>query len=295
MIPFYTFYSMFGFQRIGDQIWAAGDSRARGFLMGATAGRTTLNGEGLQHQDGQALLFASVYPSCQAYDPTFSYEVAVLVQKGIERMFEQGEDVFYYITLQNENYSQAEMPEGAQEGIHRGMYLFKKGGPGELRVQLMGSGSILREVIVAADLLLEDFGVEVDIWSILGVNQLHREGLVIDDWNRNHPEQPPEKSYVEQQLENHSGPVIISTDYVQAYPEQLRRLIPRQLTILGTDGYGRSDSREVLRRFFKIDRYHIVIAALQSLMKEGRMGAAIVTEALQKYGIDPEAGHAINR
>ncbi len=219
----------------------------------------------------------------------------MLVQKGIERMFEQGEDIFYYITLQNENYPHPEMPEGAEEGINKGMYLFRKGGDSALRVQLMGSGSIMREVIAAADLLLQDFGVEADIWSILGVNQLHREGMVIDDWNRSHPDQPPQKTYVEQQLENHNGPVIITTDYVQAYPEQLRRLIPTQLTILGTDGYGRSDSREVLRRFFKVDRYHIVVAALQSLMKEGKLETATVTEALQKYGIDPKAGHAVNR
>ncbi len=295
MIPFYTFYSMFGFQRVGDQIWAAGDSRAKGFILGATAGRTTLNGEGLQHQDGQGLLCASVYPSCLSYDPTFSYEVAVLIQKGIERMFVRGEEVFYYITLLNENYPHPEMPEGVEEGINRGMYLFQKSELKGPRVQLMGSGSILREVIAAADLLSEDFGVQADVWSILGVNQLHREGMLAEDWNRNHPEQAGKKTYVEEQLEGHEGPVVISTDYVQAYGEQLRRFIHRPLTILGTDGYGRSDSREVLRSFFKVDRYHVVIAALKGLADEDKIPLATVSDALKKYGLNPEAPHALNR
>jgi pyruvate dehydrogenase E1 component len=295
MVPFYAFYSMFGFQRIGDQLWAAGDSRARGFLLGATAGRTTLNGEGLQHQDGQALLFASAYPTCRAYDPTFSYEVAVLVQQGIERMYGKGEDIFYYITLLNENYEHPELPEGVEEGIGRGMYLFRKGGEGELRVQLMGSGSILREVIAAADLLQVDFQVQADIWSILGVNQLHRDGMEVDDWNRNNPEQQPRKSYVREQLEGFAGPAVISTDYVQAYSEQLRRLIPNPLTILGTDGYGRSDSREVLRNFFKVDRYHIVVAALKALADQGFLSLARVSEAIRKYEINPDAPHPVNR
>ncbi|WP_163337219.1 pyruvate dehydrogenase (acetyl-transferring), homodimeric type [Desulfopila sp. IMCC35008] len=295
MIPFYAFYSMFGFQRIGDQLWAAGDSRARGFLMGATAGRTTLNGEGLQHQDGQALLLASTYPTCLAYDPTFSYEVAVLVQKGIERMFGKGEDVFYYITLLNENYAQPEMGEGVEEGINRGMYLYRKGGEGARRVQLMGSGSIFREVIAAADLLGENHGVQADIWSILGVNQLHREGMLVEDWNRGHPDQPPRISYVEEVLSGYDGPAVISTDYVQAYSEQLRRLIPNPLTILGTDGFGRSDSREVLRQFFKVDRYHIVIAALKALADQGDLDYSAVREAINRYGIQPDAPHPITR
>lgn len=295
MIPFYTFYSMFGFQRIGDQLWAAGDSRAKGFLMGATAGRTTLNGEGLQHQDGQALLFASSFPSCMAYDPTFSYEVAVLIQNGIERMYEKGEDIFYYITLLNENYPQPEMIESSEEGIKRGMYLYSQGGEGKLRVQLMGAGAIFREVIEASLLLAQDFGVECDIWSILGVNQLHREGLLVEDWNRLHPEEPARKSYVEEQLEHFMGPVIISTDYVQAYPEQLRRFIQSPLTILGTDGYGRSDSRKSLRRFFKVDRFHVVIAALKSLADEGDLPHTTVTQAIKKYNINPDEPHALRR
>ncbi len=294
MIPFYAFYSMFGFQRVGDQLWAAGDSRARGFLMGATSGRTTLNGEGLQHQDGQGLLFASAHPTCQAYDPTFGYELAVLVQQGIERMFARGEDVFYYITLLNENYEHPEMPEGVEEGIGQGMYLFRKGGEGELRVQLMGSGSILREVIAAADLLADDFKVQADVWSILGVNQLHREGMEVEDWNRNHPEETRRKSYVERQLTGFSGPAVISTDYVQSYCEQLRRLIPNPLTILGTDGFGRSDSRAVLRDFFKVDRRHIVAAALGALADQGVIEAKRVSEAIRKYEINPDAPHPVN-
>lgn len=295
MIPFYAFYSMFGFQRIGDQLWAAGDSRARGFLMGATAGRTTLNGEGLQHQDGQALLFASTFPTCLAYDPTFSYEVAVLVQRGIERMYVNGDDIFYYITLLNENYEHPEMPEGVEEGINKGMYLYRKGGEGKLCVQLMGSGSIQREVIAAADLLKADFDVEADVWSILGVNQLHRNGMEVEDWNRNHPEEPSKTSYVEEQLAGFDGPAIISTDYVQAYSEQLRRLIPNKLTVLGTDGYGRSDAREVLRDFFKVDRYHIVVAALKALADEGSLELSVVSSAIKKYPINPDAPHPINR
>jgi len=295
MIPFYTFYSMFGFQRIGDQLWAAGDSRARGFLMGATAGRTTLNGEGLQHQDGQALLFASAFPSCQAYDPTFAYEVAVLVQTGMERMYGKGEDIFYYITLLNENYSHPQIVAGVEEGINRGMYLFKKGNPGKQRVQLMGSGAIFREVIAAAALLEQDFDVYADIWSVLGINQLHREGMVIEDWNRMHPDEPPRKTYIEELMRGFDGPAVISTDYVQAYGEQMRRFIPNQLTVLGTDGYGRSDMRDVLRRFFKVDRFHIAVAALQGLAAQGTLSAEVVGRAITKYDINPEMPHAISQ
>ncbi len=295
MIPFYTFYSMFGFQRVGDQIWAAGDAGTRGFLMGATSGRTTLNGEGLQHQDGHGLLLASTVPNCLAYDPTFSYEVAVLIEKGIERMYVDGENVFYYITLLNENYPQPEMPEAVKDGIDKGMYLYRKGGEGELRVQLLGSGSIFREVIAGADLLKEDFKVEADIWSILGVNQLHRDGMIVEDWNRKHPVEPQRKSYVEDSLEGYDGPAIISTDYVQAYSEQLRRLIPQPLTVLGTDGFGRSDSRAKLRDFFGVDRYHVVVAALKALAEQDKIPFSVVGQAIAKYGIKPDSQHAIIR
>ncbi len=295
MIPFYTFYSMFGFQRVGDQIWAAADAGTRGFLMGATSGRTTLNGEGLQHQDGHSLLYASAVPTCQAYDPTFSYEVAVIIKKGLERMFVNGENVFYYITLLNENYQHPEIPEGVEEGIEKGMYLFRRGAKSDRRVQLMGSGAIFREVIAAADLLAKEFKVEADVWSVLGINQLHRQAMLVEDWNRRHPQEKKRRSYVEEVLENFKGPVIISTDYVQAYPEQLRRSIAAPLTILGTDGFGRSDSREKLRKFFGIDRYHIVVAALQALAGQKQVKPATVEKAIEKYGIDPEAPHSIIR
>jgi len=290
MIPFYIYYSMFGFQRIGDFAWAAGDSRARGFLLGATAGRTTLNGEGLQHQDGHSLLLASSYPNCVSYDPAFSYELAVIVHEGLRRMYEAGEDVYYYITLMNENYIQPEMPEGAEEGIIKGIYLLRSGGkePDNGRVQLMGSGTILREVIAAADLLKNDFGVEADIWSIPGVNQLHRDGIEAERWNMTHPGKKKKIPYLTGVLKGHDGPVVISTDYVRSYPEQIRRLVPGNLKILGTDGYGRSDSHEKLRSFFEIDRYYIVIASLNSLCEEGRIKEEVIQEALKKYNIDAD-------
>ena len=293
MIPLYTFYSMFGFQRIGDQLLAAADSRARGFLMGATSGRTTLNGEGLQHQDGQGLYLAATIPTCQAYDPTFAYEVTVLVHQGLERMYGQGEDCFYYITLLNENYHQPAMPEGVEEGIRRGMYLVRQGGDNGPRVQLMGSGAILREVLAAADLLAEHHGVEATVWSVLGINQLHRDGMQAEDWNRLHPEQSPRQSYVEELLAGHDGPVVISTDYVRGYAEQIRRLIPNPLTILGTDGFGRSDSRAALRNFFRVDRHHIVVAALKALADQGDLPATVVTEAIDRYALDPDAPHPV--
>jgi pyruvate dehydrogenase E1 component len=295
MIPFYTFYSMFGFQRVGDLIWAAADAGTRGFLMGATSGRTTLNGEGLQHQDGHGLLYASAVPTCQAYDPTFAYEVAVIVKKGLERMFVDCDDVFYYITLLNENYHQPAMPEGVEEGIDRGMYLFRRGGQGDLRVQLMGSGAIFREVIAAADLLAGDFEVESDIWSVLGINQLHRQAMIVEDWNRKHPEEEKRRCSVEEVLEDYRGPVILATDYVRAYGEQLRGCIPMPLTVLGTDGFGRSDTRERLRDFFGVDRYHIAVAALQALADQEKVPRSTVRKAMEKYTLDPEAPHSITR
>ncbi|MGH0053952.1 MAG: transketolase-like TK C-terminal-containing protein, partial [Sphaerochaetaceae bacterium] len=288
MIPFFTFYSMFGFQRIDDFIWAAGDSQAKGFLLGGTAGRTTLNGEGLQHEDGHGLLLASTHPTCQAYDPTFSYELAVIMQDGLKRMYEDDEHIFYYITLMNENYSHPEMPKGAMEGIKKGAYLFKKAKKNKNPVvQLMGSGTILREVIAAADLLSQDFGVESDIWSILGVNELHRDGVEAERYNLTHPENKAKVPYLTKVMEGHDGPVVISTDYIRAYPEQIRRLIPNDtVTILGTDGFGRSDFRAALRKFFEVDRYYIAVAALKGLADEGAIPAKKVSEAIKKYGID---------
>ncbi len=286
MIPFYIFYSMFGFQRIGDLAWAAGDIRAKGFLIGATSGRTTLNGEGLQHQDGHSHLTASTIPSCLTYDPAFGYELAVIVQDGIKRMYEEGESIFYYITVTNENYSQPELPEGVEEGIRKGIYLYRAADEAGKTVQLMGSGSILQEVIAAAELLKRDWDVEADIWSLPGVNQLSREGDECERWNRTHPGETEKIPYITRQMEGHSGPVVISTDYVKAYPEQLRRYIPGHLAVLGTDGYGRSDSRENLRKFFEIDRYYIAAAALKGLVDEKKLEKEILARALKKYNID---------
>lgn len=293
MIPFYTFYSMFGFQRVGDQIWMAGDAGTKGFLMGATAGRTTLNGEGLQHEDGHGLLLASTVPNCRAYDPTFGYEVSVLVKRGIERMYVEGEELFYYITLLNENYPHPEMGKGVAEGIDKGMYLFRKGKKKKLRVQLMGSGAIFREVIAAAEILEEDHGVSADIWSVLGINQLHRDGMEVEHWNLMHPGEPAKRSYVAEVMEGHDGPAVLSTDYIRAYGEQIRRLVPNPLTVLGTDGYGRSDFRAKLRDFFGVDRYHVVIAALQALAAEGKISTSAVKKAIEKYGIDTEREHSV--
>ncbi len=289
MIPFYTFYSMFGFQRVGDFIWAAADSRARGFLMGATAGKTTLNGEGLQHEDGHGLLMASTVPNCISYDPTYSYELAVIIQNGMQRMFHDREDVFYYVTLMNENYIHPAIPKGAEEGILKGMYLLQKAdGKGKHTVQLMGSGTILREVTAAAELLKKQFKVDSDVWSILGVNQLHRDGIEAERWNLSHPGEKQRVPYVTEVMKGHEGPVVISTDYVRAYPEQIRRLIPSRVTILGTDGFGRSDSREQLRRFFEVDRNYIALSALQGLAAEGKLSAKELEEARKSLDIPSE-------
>jgi len=291
MIPFYVFYSMFGFQRIGDLAWAAGDMQARGFLIGGTAGRTTLSGEGLQHQDGHSLLTAAQIPNCISYDPTFSYEVAVIMHNGLERMYKNQESVFYYITAMNENYVHPAMPEGedVKEGIIKGMYPFKTSSSTEdkLRVQLLGSGTILREVIAAAALLAEDYGVAADIWSVTSFNELYREGSEIQRWNLLHPEESPRVSYVTQCLQERSGPVIAATDYIKAYSEQIRAFVPKPYHVLGTNGFGRSDSRKQLRRFFEVDRHYVVIAALKALVDVGSLPASTVTKAMQKYNIDP--------
>ena len=288
MIPFYTFYSMFGFQRVDDFIWAAGDSRAKGFLMGATAGKTTLNGEGLQHQDGHGLLFASTHPNCLAYDPVFSYELAVIIQDGLERMYSKGEDIFYYITLMNENYTHPEMPAGSREGILKGAYLFRKKKGSNPSVQLMGSGTIFREVLAAADLLEQDFKIDADVWSLPGINQLHRDGVEAERYNMLNPGKQKKVPYLTQVMKDYKGPVVISTDYIRAYPEQIRRLIPEQrVTVLGTDGFGRSDTRETLRSFFEVDRYHIVLAALSSLEESGEIKKGTAKDAIKRYGIDP--------
>ena len=289
MIPFYIFYSMFGFQRIGDLAWAAGDLRSRGFLLGGTAGRTTLAGEGLQHQDGHSHLFASFIPNCVSYDPTFAYELTVIIQDGLKRMYEDQEDVYYYITVMNENYAHPAMPKGCEDGILKGMYLFKKGGRKKLKVQLLGSGTILREVIAAADLLKEDFNIDADIWSVTSFNELRKEGLDVERWNMLHPEDKPKQSYVEQTLEKHGGPIIAATDYMKSYADQIRCFIPgRRYEVLGTDGFGRSDTRVQLRKFFEVSRYYIAIAALKTLADDGQIPASKVTAAIKKYDIDPD-------
>ncbi|MFN7277577.1 MAG: transketolase-like TK C-terminal-containing protein, partial [Betaproteobacteria bacterium] len=290
MLPFYIYYSMFGFQRVGDLAWAAADQRARGFLLGGTAGRTTLNGEGLQHEDGHSHLAASTIPNCIAYDPTFSYEVAVIIQDGLRRMVAEQEDVFYYLTVMNENYTHPAMPAGAEAGILKGMYLFSaaEGGRKTPRVQLLGSGAILREVIAAADLLKTDFGVAADVWSCPSFNELRRDGMATDRWNLLHPEAKPRSAYVTQSLEGHGGPVVAATDYMRIFAEQIRPWVPRRYTVLGTDGFGRSDTREKLRRFFEVNRHYVAVAALRSLADEGAIPAATVSQAIAKYGIDPD-------
>jgi pyruvate dehydrogenase E1 component len=289
MIPFYIYYSMFGLQRVGDLAWAAGDMRCRGFLLGGTAGRTTLNGEGLQHEDGHSHLLAATIPNCVSYDPTYAYEVAVIVQDGLRRMFKDQEDVYYYVTLMNENYSHPAMPKGAEEGIRRGMYLLrdagKKKGP---RVQLLGCGTILREVIAGADLLEQDFGVLADIWSCPSFNELRRDGLHAERWSLLHPAQGPRKSYVAECLEPRQGPIIAVTDYMRAFADQIRPYVPRRYVCLGTDGFGRSDYRVALRKFFEVDRHYTAIAALKALADEGALPKTKVAAAIKKYGIETE-------
>ncbi|KMO42948.1 pyruvate dehydrogenase [Methylobacterium tarhaniae] len=288
-IPFYIYYSMFGFQRIGDLAWAAGDMRARGFMIGGTAGRTTLNGEGLQHEDGHSHLISATIPNCVSYDPTFSYEVAVIVQDGLRRMYAEQEDVFYYITVMNENYEHPGMPEGAEAGILKGMYLFREGKAGaKNRVQLMGSGTILREVIAGAELLEQDFGIAADIWSCPSFTELRREAMAVERWNLLHPTETQKKSYVETCLEGRQGPVIAATDYMRLFADQIRPYVPGRYKVLGTDGFGRSDYRVRLREFFEVNRYWVAVAALKSLAEEGAVPAAKVAEAIAKYGLNPE-------
>ncbi len=289
MIPFFIFYSMFGFQRIGDFIWAAADMQARGFLLGATSGRTTLNGEGLQHEDGHSHLIAATVPNCIAYDPTFTYEVAVILQDGLRRMYRDQEAVFYYVTTLNENYPHPPMPEGAEDGIRKGMYRLHASPrrAKKKRVQLLGCGSILREVMAAGELLESKHGVAADVWSVTSFTELRRDGLSAERYNRLHPEDDPRASYVDQCLADTSGPVIASTDYIQSFADQIRPFVPRRYSVLGTDGFGRSDTRENLRSFFEVDRYHVVVAALKALADEGSVKPSEVALAIAAYGIDP--------
>ncbi len=289
MIPFYIFYSMFGFQRIGDLAWAAGDMRARGFLVGGTSGRTTLNGEGLQHQDGHSHLLAATNPNCRAYDPTYAYELAVIVHDGLRRILQGKEDVFFYLTTMNENYPQPALPEDTRDGILRGMHLVREAEDTGDRVQLLGSGAILREVIAAAELLEEEHGVAADVWSVTSFTELRREGIETERWSRLHPTEERRVPYVEWQLSARPGPVVAATDYMRSFPEQIRPFVPTRFVTLGTDGFGRSDTREQLRRFFEVDRHHVVVAALWALAADGAIVPDAVAQAIAKYDIDTEA------
>jgi pyruvate dehydrogenase E1 component len=288
MLPCFIFYSMFGFQRVADLIWNGADCQARGFLLGATAGRTTLSGEGLQHEDGQSHIYAATVPTCRAYDPAFGYEVAVIVEDGVRRMMSEGENGFYYITLYSENYLHPALPAGVEEGIRCGIYPLRRSALGNdrPRVQLIGSGSILREILSAAESLEADFGVAADVWSATSFGELRKDGIACDRWNMLHPAETPRVPYVTQQLSANRGPVVAASDFIRAYPDLIRNWIPGRYTVLGTDGFGRSDTRVALRDFFEIDSRYITLAALKSLADEGQIGRETVIQALASLGID---------
>ncbi|HWW32815.1 MAG TPA: pyruvate dehydrogenase (acetyl-transferring), homodimeric type [Steroidobacteraceae bacterium] len=288
MVPFYIFYSMFGFQRVGDFVWAAGDIQARGFLLGATAGRTTLAGEGLQHQDGHSQLVATTVPNCVAYDPAYAYELAVIIHDGLRRMYAERESIFYYLTVMNENYPQPPMPTGVEKGILNGAYLLQIGGRGKVRATLLGSGTILRECLAAAKILEDDYGIPADVLSVTSFSELRREALECERWNLLHPDQAPRVPYIRQLLKDREGPVIAATDYMRAVPDQVRQWVSGRYVTLGTDGYGRSDSRAALRSFFEVNRNYIAIAALKALADEKRVDGATVSGAIKALGIDPE-------
>jgi pyruvate dehydrogenase E1 component len=288
MIPFYIFYSMFGFQRVGDLVWAAGDSRARGFLLGGTAGRTTLNGEGLQHEDGHSHVLSQTVPNCISYDPAYGYEIAVIVHDGLRRMISEQEDVFFYLTIENENYNHPAIPEGAEEGILRGMHRVRQAPEGEPAVRLMGSGAILRQALEAADLLQEDHGLAAEVWSVTSYTELRREALASDRQRRLGEEDPPEP-WVSQCLGSDPGPpVVAASDYMKALPDGIRAWVPGRFEVLGTDGFGRSDFRAELRDFFEVDHRHIAVAALHSLAGTGELERSVVKEAIVKYGINTD-------
>jgi pyruvate dehydrogenase E1 component len=289
MIPFYIYYSMFGFQRIGDLMWLAGDIGAKGFLLGATAGRTTLNGEGLQHEDGHSQLFASAIPNLLTYDPAFAYEIAVIVADGMHRMYEQGEEIFYYLTLYNENYRMAPMPEGVEQGILKGLYKFKTGPAGKKhKANLFGSGSIIWCALQAQDILAERFDVSADVWSATSYKLLRADALRAKRWNMLHPAEPPQKSYLETLLKKEQGVFVAVSDYMKIVPDQIAPWVPGGLTTLGTDGFGRSDTRERLRRFFEVDAECAVVATLYALSEKGQIAREVVKKATQELGLDPE-------
>jgi pyruvate dehydrogenase E1 component len=287
MVPFYIYYSMFGFQRVGDFIWAGGDIQARGFLLGATAGRTTLAGEGLQHQDGHSQLVATTVPNCVAYDPTYAYELAVIVHDGMRRMYVDQENIFYYLTVMNENYPQPALPKGTEQGILKGGYLLQSGGRGKVRATLMGSGTILRECLAAAKILENDYGIPADVFSITSFSELRREALETERWNLLHPADTPRVPYVESLLKEHEGPVVAATDYMRIVPDQVREWVGGRYVTLGTDGYGRSDARAALRKHFEVDRNYITIAALKALADEGKVDQATLIGAMKALGVDP--------
>jgi pyruvate dehydrogenase E1 component len=299
MIPFYTYYSMFGLQRVGDLAWAAGDMRARGFLLGGTAGRTTLNGEGLQHADGHSHVLAATIPNCVPYDPTFSYEVAIIIHDGLRRMVANQEDVFYYLTLMNENYSHPGLKEGQEENILKGLYLLQEDCENNERhhVQLMGSGTILREVIEGAILLNSEWNIGASVWSAPSFTLLARDGQDIERWNMLHPTEAPRLPHITKLLKNKIGPIIVATDYMRVFAEQVRAFIPEGHTykVLGTDGFGRSDSRNKLREFFEVNRYYVVIASLKALADEGKIKASIVSDAISKYSLDSEKPNPVTQ
>jgi pyruvate dehydrogenase E1 component len=289
MIPFFIYYSMFGFQRIGDQMWLAGDIKARGFLLGATAGRTTLNGEGLQHEDGHSLLLASTIPTLLTYDPAFAYELAVIIQDGMRRMYEAGEDIFYYLTLYNENYAMPPMPEGVEQGILRGLYKFKSGAGGlKHKAHIFGSGPIIHSALKAQQILEERYKVSADVWSATNYKLLRNDALRCRRWNMLHPTEPPKKSHLESLLENESGVFVAVSDFMKVVPEQIAPWVPGGLMTLGTDGFGRSDTRERLRRFFEVDAECTVIATLYALAVKGALDRSLVAEAIRDLGVDPE-------
>jgi len=288
MIPLYTYYSMFGLQRMGDFVWAFADSRGKGFLVGATAGRTTLAGEGLQHQDGHSHLLMSVIPTCVQYDPAYAYEISVIMQDGLRRMYQENEDLFYYLTVYNENYVQPPMPEGVREGILKGVYRFKPASNGQAAAHLFGSGPMLNEALKAQQILAENYGVAVDVWSATSYTELRREALEVDRWNRLHPTETPRRPYIHQALESAEGPVIASSDYMKAVADQIAPWLSGRLVALGTDGFGRSENREHLRDFFEVSANHIAAATLSRLARDGKFNSADAGKALGQLGIDPE-------
>jgi pyruvate dehydrogenase E1 component len=299
MVPFYIFYSMFGFQRVGDFIWAAGDLQTRGFLLGATAGRTTLAGEGLQHQDGHSQLLASTVPNCRSYDPTFAYELAVIIHDGLRRMYVDAEPIFYYVTVMNENYAMPAMPQGVEHGILKGLYPFARYLPEAAAGQapkatLLGSGTILREVIAAAELLAKDYGIESEVLSAPSWNELRREALDCERWNLLHPGETPREPHVATTLAGRAGPFVAASDYVRNVPEQIRQWVPGRYVVLGTDGYGRSDAREALRHHFEVDRRFIALATLRALADEGKLGLDVVQRAIVALGIDASKPNPLN-